>query len=84
MRSAGGGGVLAYIRRSASRRSVSLKVIMCCSFYLLSLNISLSFLSMSSPRNPRAMMVPSGAKRIVSGISVMPYRSEAIFWELII
>ena len=34
--------------------------------------ISASFRSMSSPRNPRATTVPSGAKKMVSGIPLIP------------
>lgn len=40
--------------------------------FYLSLNISLSFESISSPRKPRARMVPSGAKRMVSGMMSIP------------
>ena len=35
-------------------------------------NISASFFSISSLRNPRARMVPSGAKRMVSGRASIP------------
>ena len=51
-------------------------------FYLLSGNISWSFAFSSSMLRPRARMVPSGAKSIVSGMVTKPYAFAALSWVL--
>lgn len=51
---------------------------------LFYLSASATAFSISSPLSPRLRMVPSGPKRIISGMPLMPYAALPACWAFMI